>query len=221
MRLARKYGKLFVFLLISACSAPTLEAQTDGAVGAMTDPADPGDPGYPETPAPRPALPAMPPVPQEAAEQHATALAETDLVVRIHEANLHDGQLGHLAREKGGNNLIRSLGSRLAKDSELANRRLTNLARERNISAPAYLASDAGDAVSPDLAKLRQSTDFDADFLRLLKASTDEKLRILDSAKAQMPRSSEIFRYVSLFAPLMEQHRRVADNLSLMRLSEL
>lgn len=168
---------------------------------------------------------------------NAASLTDADFISRIHNANLKSVEMGRMAAERADSPWVRAYGRRVAMDQSFADRRLSRIAHDGNVEIAA-LSGDAtsstatGKAVAgadgagynlidnADIQHLRtlNGSAFDDAYLRMVQADHDEKIPMLEAAKAQLPADSSLRKLIVRFLPIMEQHRALADSVMNKRL---
>jgi predicted outer membrane protein len=144
-------------------------------------------------------------------------LADVDLISRFHLMNLREIELGQLTAERGNSDWVRALGRRLAMDHQYADRRLMSLTRRLELTVPSTspnLSTSSFDYLETTHLNTLSGTDFDRELLRRIQAAHDEKMQLLRSAQAELPKDSKLRDLVVTFIPIMEQHAAAARSIS-------
>ena len=160
--------------------------------------------------------PVIPAFPADTAVNAAT-LADADLVSRFHLANVNEIELGRIAQERGSSPWVRALGRRVTMDNQFADSRLMTLTHKLELNVPTEsVAVGASDYNYLDTSGLNglQGEALDRELVHRIASAQAEKLQMLRGAEVQLPADSRLRELIVSFIPIVEQHGKVAANVS-------
>jgi len=144
---------------------------------------------------------------------------EDGVLERIHEMNLLQIRAGLLAAKRGQSVLVRRMGNRLERDHRKSEAMVEGLARSFHVtlgptSLPGATAEAARLAAADSLMRRLQSlngADFDSAYLLAVVESHEKAITLLRSVQASEP-DTPVGDLISKLLPILEQHRRLAED---------
>jgi putative membrane protein len=133
---------------------------------------------------------------------------DTDVLKKLHEANLEEIDLGKLAQDKGASEQARSFGKTLVDDHQKADDKVTDLAKKWGVDLTAVRV----DAQKVDKFRSLSGADFDRQFgLAMVKGHA----KVIDMVKkAQKQGDPDLSALCDELLPRLQEHHRLAKELA-------
>lgn len=143
---------------------------------------------------------------------------ENQIASQIHQIDQMEIMAGHLAMQKGTTQQVRNLGGRLARDHNLSDQRLLDLAKnyhlDLSLSPPEISASDAAkDSATLKKLQTQKGKEFNKTYLESMVKGHQQAVRLLTQSYEKLTDQSPLKGYIRDILPILEQHEHVAAHL--------
>jgi putative membrane protein len=152
-----------------------------------------------------------------ASKSPAKAMDVTELLSRIHNTNLEEIEVGHLAERRGQSAKVKAYGDRLVKDHTVADKQILELAKNEKIQLHEPVPLSTTDSAKMDMhkqaaAKIKAATDkeFDSAFLAAMTQGHEDAIQMLQSARLG---DTNVQRMVDKLVPILKEHHEMAAHL--------
>jgi putative membrane protein len=134
------------------------------------------------------------------------------------QTGLAEVELGKVALQKSQDPQVRSFAERMVKDHGKANEELGTLAKGKNVQVPAQL--DAKHRSMVDMLKAQSGAAFEADYAKHMAEGHAKAVALFESASKSKSLDHELAAFAQKTLPTLEEHKRLADQLSATRTAE-
>jgi putative membrane protein len=152
----------------------------------------------------------------DTAGQQEPALSESQVLAKLHAANLMEMEAGGLAASRAQSNKVKQYGEQLIKDHRQADDTVAAFAKRKGVdlaNEPAKKSEENADtahdahAMGANMDQLRtlKGSEFDRAFLAAMIGDHDDALRMVRNARSQT-HDSEFRALLSKLQPVLQQH---------------
>jgi putative membrane protein len=137
----------------------------------------------------------------------------------IHRINAMEIDMGKLAQTQASSPAVRGYAQVLVQDHENAQKRVTNLASDRNLSIGQKNETSSGESATTfkdtSIAQLNslKGAAFDRAFLKQMVSDHNDAAKMLRSAESKLSDSPDVKKLVTSLIPVIEQHLSKANDL--------
>jgi putative membrane protein len=152
-------------------------------------------------------------------EPLSTKQLETQVLSKIHHANLAEIQQGDLAKSKGDAEAVRKFGALLSREHSKADRDLMAVVRKDGVelTGPVPVSAEEAHQLSDEKAQLERlktlsGSAFDMELVKDMKSSHDDLIESLSSAEEPL-QGTEAAKYIHQLLPKLRKHELMAARL--------